>query len=318
MYNSLSYKTKQLFFRAIKLSIVIGCSYFVYTKLVENNQLHFSDFWLNTVRNDVFLLKNIVFLLFFTIFNWFFEILKWKNVASFIKKTSFLEATKQSVASLTASLITPNRVGEYGAKALYYQKSVRKQLVGLNIISNFYQMMMTIIFGIVGFTYFVYQHNVTIDFYRIFRLLLLAVFLMSAFFFGAKHFSYKGYSAQKARQFIKKIPKLLNLKIALYSLLRYVIFSHQFYFLVLLFKVDISYIDALSAITSVYFIASIVPMLSIFDVVLKGTVALWVFSFFAVNELTVLSITTLMWLFNFVLPALIGSYFVLTFKRIEG
>ena len=55
-------------------------------------------------------------------------------------------------------------------------------------------------------------------------------------------------------------------------------------------------------------------MLSLFDVVLKGTVAVWVFSYFNIEPLTILSITTLMWIFNFVLPAIIGSYFVLTFK----
>jgi len=51
-----------------------------------------------------------------------------------------------------------------------------------------------------------------------------------------------------------------------------------------------------------------------FDVVLKGTVAIWVFSFYNLEPLTVLSITSIMWILNFVLPAIIGSYFVLTFK----
>ena len=55
-------------------------------------------------------------------------------------------------------------------------------------------------------------------------------------------------------------------------------------------------------------------MLSLFDVVLKGSVAIWVFTFFNIEPLTILSITTIMWLLNFVLPAIIGSYFVLTFK----
>ena len=79
-------------------------------------------------------------------------------------------------------------------------------------------------------------------------------------------------------------------------------------------KIDISYFNALSAITSVYLIASVVPMLSMFDFVLKGTVAIWIFSFYNVQPIIILSITSIMWLLNFVLPAIIGSYFVLTFK----
>jgi hypothetical protein len=82
----------------------------------------------------------------------------------------------------------------------------------------------------------------------------------------------------------------------------------------LIFKIDISYFDALSAITSIYLIASIIPMLSLFDFVLKGTVAVFIFSFYNIQPIIILSITSIMWILNFVLPAIIGSYFVLTFK----
>ncbi len=314
MYNSLSYKTKQFFWLLIKLSIVIGCGYFIYTKLVENEQINFVEFYQNLIEKELFSAKNIVLLAVFTFFNWFLEISKWHLLTSFIRNYSFKNAIIQSLASLTASLITPNRIGEYGAKALYFKKPLRKQIVGLNLVCNFYQMLATLFFGILGFTYFVIQHNVEIDFYRIFRFLLLAIIVVSAFFFGAKHFNYKGYSFEKARNYINSIPFSLNLKVGLLSFLRFAIFSHQFYFLLLIFKVDISYYEAISAITSVYFVASIVPMLSLFDVVLKGTVAVWVFTYLNVNALTILSITTIMWIFNFVIPAIIGSYFVLTFK----
>ncbi|APG65318.1 hypothetical protein LPB136_08120 [Tenacibaculum todarodis] len=318
MLNSLPYKTKQFFWLAIKLSIVIGCGYFVYQKLVENDNFHFSDFYQNLIKNNVFSLKNSVILLFFTFFNWILEITKWKNLASSVQKISFYEATKQSLASLTTSLITPNRIGEYGAKALYFKKQHRKQIVGLNLVGNFYQMLITLIFGVIGFGFFYYNNDVTINFRRVMRILLLGLFLISAFFFGAKHFKYRGYSTEKARKFIDRIQFSLNVKTAFLSLFRYLVFSHQFYFLLLLFNVEISYFDAITAITSVYFIASIVPMLSLFDVVLKGTVAIWVFTYFDIPPITILSITTLMWIFNFVIPAIIGSYFVLIFKPVAN
>ncbi len=314
MYQSLSYKTKQLFFTAIKLSIVIGCVYFIYKKLANNNQLHFSDFYQNLIKNDVFSAKNIVLLSIFTIFNWFFEILKWSKLASFVRKTTFLEAIKQSLASLTTSLITPNRIGEYGTKALYFEKKQRKKIMGLNLVGNFYQLLITLFFGLIGFGFFYLQHNVHISFRRFYKIFIVGFFLVFSFFYSVKQFKYRGYFVQKARAYINKIPKPLHVKIAVYSLFRYLIFSHQFYYLVLIFNIDILYIDAMSAITSVYLIASIVPMLSVFDVVLKGTVAVWVFLFFQIEELTVLSITTIMWIFNFVFPAIIGTYFVIIFK----
>ncbi|WP_232457037.1 hypothetical protein [Polaribacter sp. SA4-12] len=298
----------------IKLSIVIGCGYFIYQKLIENEQLQFAFFYQNLIENNVFTLKNSVILLLFTFFNWFFEISKWHSLISSIGNYSFKKASIQSFASLTTSLITPNRIGEYGAKALYFEKKQRKQILGLNLVGNFYQLLMTLIFGVSGFSYFVFQHKIEIDFQQILSVLLIGTFVIIAFFFAMKYFNFSNSYFEKTRVFIKEIPQNINIKVGLFSFLRFVIFSHQFYFLLLIFKVDVSYFDAISAITSVYLIASIIPMLSLFDVVLKGTVAIWVFSFYNIEPLTILSITSIMWILNFVLPAFIGSYFVLTFK----
>ena len=314
MYNSLPYKTKQFFSLIIKLSIVIGCGYFIYLKLIENKQLKFTVFYQNLIENNVFTLKNGIILLVFTFFNWFFEISKWHSLISSISNYSFKKATIQSLASLTTSLITPNRIGEYGAKALYFEKNKRTKILGLNLVGNFYQMLMTLIFGVIGFSYFVFKHKIKIDTQQIIIVLLIGIFVITALFFTIKHFNFSKTYFEKTRTFIKEIPKNTNIKVGLFSFLRFVIFSHQFYFLLLIFKIDISYFDAISAITSVYLIASIIPMLSLFDVVLKGTVAIWVFSFYNLEPLTILSITSIMWILNFVLPAIIGSYFVLTFK----
>ncbi len=60
--------------------------------------------------------------------------------------------------------------------------------------------------------------------------------------------------------------------------------------------------------------ASIIPMLSLFDVLVKGSIAIIIFSFYQVNEASILAIVLLMWIFNFVLPSIVGSYFVLTFS----
>ena len=154
MMYSLPYKTKQFFFVLIKLSIVVGAFYFIYQKLANNNALSFSDFYSFLLKNNVFSLKNILFLLFLSAFNWFFEILKWKILVSSIKKISLKHALKQSLGALTASIITPNRIGEYGAKAIYYTSKLRKRIMLVNLMSNLLQMSVTIILGIVGLSFY--------------------------------------------------------------------------------------------------------------------------------------------------------------------
>jgi hypothetical protein len=71
----------------------------------------------------------------------------------------------------------------------------------------------------------------------------------------------------------------------------------------------------MASISSVYFLASSLPTFQFLDFAVKGSVALFFFGILGVNEWIVIFISTLFWFFNLVLPATIGSYFVLVFKH---
>ena len=310
------YKTKQFFFVLIKLSIVVGAFYFIYSKLSENENLQFNEFIAFLKENDTFSPKNITFLLLLSTFNWFFEILKWKNLVKTIQHISFRNALEQSLGGLTASLITPNRIGDYGAKAIYYAKQLRTKIVLLNLLGNMAQMTITTIFGLIGFIIFVNRYQIDVNYYRVvkFGLILFMVSIFTVLGVKQKRYKIKGFSLDRILDFIKKVGLKTHTSTLFYSLIRYLIFSFQFYYLLLMFGVDVDYSKAMVVITSMYFLASILPSISIFDVVIKGSVAVFLFSYVEVNELTILSIITLMWLLNFIIPSIFGSYFVLNFK----
>ena len=316
MIRALPYKTKQFFFLLIKLSIVVGAIYFIYLKLTTNEELDFSEFVQILSKNNQFSSKNVIFVLFLTIFNWFFEIIKWQNLVSYVKKISFFEASEQSLGSLTASLFTPNRIGEYGAKVVYFAKQFRKRILLLNLMGNMAQMFTTIVFGVIGIWFFISDYNVTFSHYRLSRLLILVLLIFAFSVFGVKQnrFHIKGFSIEKVKAFIKKMPAKIQLKNIVFSIVRYLIFSFQFYFLLTLFDINLPYSNAMVFITSMYLLASIIPSIFIFDVVIKGSVAVYIFSFIEVNHLVILSVVTLMWILNFVLPSIFGSYYVLNFN----
>ena len=316
LLGQLPYKTKQLFLLLIKLIIEVGAFYFIYQKLTTNEHLNFNVFIAFIKEHHVFSTQNIVFLLFLTLINWCFEILKWKNLVSVVKPISFFEALKQSLASLTASLFTPNRIGDYAAKTIYFSGQLKKKVVLLNLIGNISQMLMTLLFGIVGVFMFTSQYEVDISYYKLVRLLTYTLIGIVAIGFGVTHkrFQIKGFSFSKIWAFVKGLSAKMHIKNILLSLFRYVIFSFQFYYLFVLFGVDITYIDAMVLISTMYLVVSVIPTIFIFDVVVKGSVALYVFGFADINNITILCVTTLMWLLNFVLPSIFGSYSVLNFN----
>ena len=316
MQNTLLYKSKQFFFVLVKMSIVVCAFYFIIHKIKNNTQLDFSVFISFLFKNDVFSLKNIAFLLFLTIFNWFFEILKWQHLALIVKNITIVEALEQSLGSLTASLFTPNRVGEYGAKAMYYITGYRKHIVLLNLIGNMMQMATTSIFGLIGLIIFAYHYELLINYTKIIMLgagVILTGIIISLFI-TKMSFTIRGYSLKKIIDYALNFPRIQLLKTFIFSIIRYFIFSFQFYFLLLIFKVNLNYFDAMIVITTMYLLASIIPSIFILDFIVKGSVAVYLFAFLGVNELTILSIITIMWLLNFVFPSVFGSYYVLKFK----
>lgn len=301
---SISHKAKQLLVLLIKLLIVGGAFYFIYNQLAHNDKLNWVLFVEKFNKNQSVL--GIALLLLLSVLNRFFEILKWQNLVSYIHKITLFDSTKQVLGALTAGLFTPNGIGEYAGKALFFDKSQAKNIVFLNLICNGIQVVISILFGLLGLWYLGFGKWVT---------LLLAIVLgFGILGFGLKKVRIKGYSIEKILSKINEIPKKIHQKNGNLAVCRYLIFSHQYYLLFLAFDVQLPYFTLMATIAAVYFLASSLPTFQFLDFAVKGSVAVYFFSLLNVNEWIVVFISTLMWFLNVVLPVLIGSYFVLNFK----
>ncbi|MCF6224117.1 MAG: flippase-like domain-containing protein [Flavobacteriaceae bacterium] len=310
MYN-ISYKYKSWLVFIIKLLIVGLAFYFITLKISDNKTLTNTTF-INRLQENILNSYSLILVLFlFTLINWFLEIIKWQTLVSTIKQISFFESCKQSLSSLTASLITPNRIGEYGAKAIYYPKLERPRVLILNFLGNFGQMTATICFGVLGFIFFEEKLYGPIKIDSMIRIFLGITSLFFMLFILKKY--WVKYWVKFLIHF-KSIPKRIHKKNLILSAFRYLVFSHQFYFLLIIFEAEIDYGTAMPIIFSMYFIASIIPGFVIFDWIIKGSIAVSLFDIYGINEIIILSITSLMWLLNFALPSVLGSYFVLTYK----
>lgn len=308
-------KAKQFLLVILKLLIVSMALGYIYYQLQDK----IID-W--TILSSYLSIQSLLILLLFSITNWVLEIFKWQNLVSYFKEITFSEATKQTLGSLTASIFTPNRIGEYGAKMLYYSKKETKKVLFLNFISNSTQMATTCFFGILGIILLSLQQPkkmLWISFkiktipFLVFSAFMVLLFLIVAY----KKGSIYGFSVKKLIEKIKQFPSNIMKSNLQLSTMRYLIFSHQFYYLLVLFKCDIPYSTALTIIFTMYFLASLLPSIHFMDVAIKGSIAIYLFSMFGSNEWKIVMITSLMWCFNLVFPVLIGSYFVFRFKPLQ-
>lgn len=299
----LSYKAKQIFTLILKIGIVLGAFYFIYAKLSTN--------W----EKDWLVLKMIVaktpfywifLVLFLTFLNRFLEILKWQNLVKSFKNISVLESTKQVLGALTLAIFTPNGIGEYAGKALFFSKNETKKVIFLNLICNGIQLVLTVFFGLIGLFYLGYLY------YGFVICCVLSIGLFLVFLF--QKIKIRNFSILNFFNKLLEISKAIHFKNIFLGIFRYLTFSHQYYLLFILLGVQLPYFTLMATIACVYFLASSLPTFQFLDFAVKGSVAIFFFSKLDVNSWVVLFIATLMWLLNTVIPVVFGSFYVLKFK----
>lgn len=301
---SIADKNKHLLTQLFKILVVSGAFYFIYHELANNDKLDWTKFLEVFKKNQS--ISGIVFILYLSFQNRFLEILKWKNLVSTFKIISIFDATKQVLSALTIGIFTPNGIGEYAGKALYFEKEKAGEIVFLNLVCNGVQLILSIFFGILGLWYLGFGIQVLE--------ILGLIFVITMILFFAKKIKIKGYSLNDFFEKIKKISRRIHQKNIGFAVLRYITFAHQYYFLFLAFDVQLPYLLIMATIATVYFLASSLPNFQFLDFAVKGSIGIYFFKIIGVNEWIVVFVTTLMWFLNIVIPIIIGSFYVLNFR----
>ncbi|MCX2838172.1 hypothetical protein OQ279_08385 [Salinimicrobium sp. MT39] len=311
-----SHKANQFFSLVLKVLVVLAAVSFIWYKVTNDEAMDFDRFV--DILNDyrIFSFSNIVILVILTVLNWYFEILKWQTLSSHVRENSFKAAMRESLASFTAAIFTPSRIGEYGAKCLYYTRAAWRKIIFLNFLGNTAQLFATYFFGIAGLLFLITSLDLALPIFNIIMVsgLLFAPFII---YVVMKKFRIriKGYSIQRLEESFHNVSEKIRWKTLIFASIRFLIFTHQFYFLLLEFKVDVSYPLLISAVFSTYILASIIPTMIIFDAFIKGGFAVWIFGMLQVPQIIVLTIVLTVWILNFGLPGLAGSYYVLRYKK---
>ena len=80
------------------------------------------------------------------------------------------------------------------------------------------------------------------------------------------------------------------------------------------FGVDVQFVNALLSVMLIFFFITVTPTITIAEIGVRGSVAIFVLGLFSSNDIGIISATTTLWLINLILPAIIGSFFVFSLK----
>lgn len=308
---------KSIFSFLLKVTIVGFAFWFIYNKLVHNDNLaKFRMIIKDIPKAEIITVISIV--VFLMLVNWGLEALKWKRLVSQIEKLSLWRSIESVFCGLTLAVFTPNRIGEYGGRVFFL--SPKRRVVGIvaMAVGNIGQMVLTNIFGAVAISIFVYRF-MGLDYRLNYVLMVLAA--MVCLFFLIFYFNIRWLNGLLLSiRFTRKYKKFYSIlgrykkeelfKILLFCLARYIVFSTQYFIMFNWLIPDLHYLNILMMVCILFFVQSTLPSLDLFDVGIRTLTASYFFNFVTSQDVAVIACTASIWLINIITPAVLGSYFV--------
>ncbi len=256
--------------------------------------------------------------------NWTIEAFKWRYLLKETERLSLLKSFQSVLTGLAVSMITPNRIGEYMGRILYLRNRNKIQGATVTIIGSFAQLIVTGLLGLLGLVYYIYFIRFTPWLNVLLISSILASIVLGYFYFNLHvlvDWTEKVSYLKKVRTFlqiVKRFDKQQLIRILFYSLLRYVVYTIQFYILLKLLNVDGSFLDLIFTIWLIFWAMAIVPTIAIAEIAIRGETAIFFLLPLSSNELGMISSTLLLWVINLIIPSLIGCLFVYKIKIYEN
>lgn len=312
---------KKIFSILLKVTIVVFAFWFIYVKLIANNDLKKFVSLLNSMPKVQIwtIISTVVALM---LLNWGLEAVKWKRLLKQVEPISLWLAIESVFCGLTWAVFTPNRIGEYGGRVFFL--SPKRRIVGVvaMTVGNIGQLVLTNVFGAIALCTFAYKFT-KIDFPIFLAVCGISIafcFFFIIFFFNIKWLNGILMSIRLTRKYKKfysilaRYKKAELLKILMFCLARYIVFSTQYYILFSWLIPDLHILDVMMLVSILFFVQSSLPSLDLFDVGVRSFTASYFFGFVTSNIVAVIAVTASIWLINLIIPAILGSYFVFKLK----
>ena len=302
----------------LKAGILLLTIWFVYRHVNHNKNLEQFVNRIHSVgQNQVYAGLITVTLLMFL--NWVLEAVKWKYMTKLLEKMSLWKAIEAVFCGLTMAIITPNRIGEYGGRILYLPPRKRIHGIFAMAVGAFGQNTVTNMVGTLSLLYLIYRYQ-HLNFWLSFGITILgAVFILVflLFYFRIRWLVFlldKIKFLQKYHRFFSIMAKYSFPQLAfimLISLARFVVFSSQYYILIHILLPDLHLIPVMVMVFNLFFIQSAVPSLDLLDIGVRNFIANYLFGFITTQSVAIMACVSCIWLINLIIPAVIGSVFVL-------
>ena len=246
--------------------------------------------------------------------NWLLEAFRWKILVQHIQDISLVQSLKAVLSGIAIGLLTPRRIGDVGGRCMMMKPENRYQGLMAFGLGSILQSGVTLFFGILSLLVIlpgemlIHQQEVTF---------LIMAFIPGLFLFlvimklpSLKPLLMKIPGLRKGHRSLDYLERQHGwhlMKIFCIGMVRYLVFSTQFILLLNLFGTNIALFHAYIAIGMMYFLITFIPVSSLAELGIRGSIAAFTFSFFTPHTEGAILAASGLWIINLALPALAGA-----------
>lgn len=252
--------------------------------------------------------------------NWLLETWKWRNLIKSEQNIGFGRCLKAVMTGVTVGTLTPNRVGEFAGRVLFVEKENRTKASYLTIFGDTAQFCATLIFGIIGLIAIGSMHNESVPTGILTAIgascTIIAIIVYMKFDKIVTALSNTKFAQKRLAKYIPQcdISNKQKLTTILMSMLRYVVFSIQFFLCLKFFGIDIAPSNAFVAISSTYICTYLIPSIAAAELGIRTSFAIFFIGIFTTQETAITLASLLLYLINVGMPIIIGGILLISNK----
>jgi hypothetical protein len=288
--------------KSIGLILFVVCLVAIYNKVAHNENLNQYSADIKIQFEKVTFFEWGVLLLLFLL-NYLMEAIKWQKLLASWSPISIFKSYKSVLIGQAFAFFTPARSGDYVGRILLLPPGSKIKGVAQLAWSSYAQLIITISIGSIA----LFFNLPFFPWIKWFMPLGLAAALVVYFHPG----QFKGW--------LNKINKLqienkLKLNLLVLSFLKYIVFVLQYTWAIKMLNIPIAPIDLWIALGVLFLLLSIIPSISLTDLVIRGQIIVVLLEPYYNNSLMLICLSTIIWAVNFLLPAIIGAFLLINFR----
>jgi hypothetical protein len=282
--------------------LFVICAIAIYNKVIQNENLNQYGaelkIQLGKIHWTAWVLMGCLMALNYTI-----EAIKWKSVIASTNNFNVLQALRAVLVGQAFSFFTPARSGDYVGRTLFLAPGTKLKGITQMAWASYTQILMTICFGC-----FAIFWNLPFLPWLKWVAPFGAMLALSLFFYN------QPLKCWFSKMNLLQIPIALKWKLLALALARYSIFLMQYNWAAQMLAVPVDWMDLSIAVMALLFFLSMIPAISLTDLVIRGQLFLLLMAPFYQNDITLIALTTLIWLVNFLIPSILGAFLLLGFR----